>query len=118
MTRHTQDVVECQIIVTITLVVSLSVTTPLAQQVSSKNHLCGPCRTHYIDKHYDLLYAGGEFPFGPQAALTPRTLVAIYSDSLKTLVVKVMQGSFLCPIDRGPRKKGVKLLASRRDPRK
>ena len=56
--------------------------------VSSKNHLFEPCRTHYIEKHYDLLYAGGEFPCGPQAALTPRDFVSIYPASFKIPVVE------------------------------
>ena len=56
--------------------------------VPSKNHLCEPCRTHYIEKHFDSLRAAGEFPFKPQAALTPRDFVAIYPASFKIPVVE------------------------------
>ena len=59
-----------------------------ATGVLSKNHLCEPCRTHYIVKHYDSLYAGGAFPCGPQAPLHPRELVAKYPASLKNPVVE------------------------------
>ena len=50
----------------------------------SKSHLCEPCRAHYIEKHFEGLQAGGAFPCGPNAALTPRALVAIDSQSFKT----------------------------------
>ena len=59
-----------------------------APNVLSKNHLCEPCRAHYIEKHFDALSAAGQFPCGPHAALTPRALVAIYSESYKTSVVE------------------------------
>ena len=71
-----------------------------ATGVLSKNHLCEPCRTHYIVKHYDLLCAGGAFPCGPQAALLPRQLVAKYPASSKTPVVEGDAG--YAPVDPDP----------------
>ena len=46
------------------------------------------CKTHYIEKNYDSLYAGGAFPCGPQGALFPRELVAKYPASFKHIVVE------------------------------
>ena len=66
----------------------------------SKSHLCEPCRAHYIEKHFDALSAAGGFPCGPQAALTPRTFVAIYSEPFKTPMVEGDAG--YVPVDPEP----------------
>ena len=68
--------------------------------VVSKSHLCEPCRAHYIEKHFDELQAGGAFPRGPNAALTPRDFVAVYSQSFKTPVVEGDAGYI--PLDPDP----------------
>ena len=88
MTRHTQVVVKYQYSYNDLCCLTDGHTTIGAPSALSKNHLCEPCRAHYIEKHFDGLCAGGEDPCGPQAALTPRTFVAIYSESLKTPVVE------------------------------
>ena len=54
-----------------------------ATGVLSKDHLCEPCRTHYIEKHYDLLCAGGAFPCSSQSPLFPRQFVSKYPASFK-----------------------------------
>jgi hypothetical protein len=49
--------------------------------VPSEHHLCEPCRTNYIEKHYELLCAAGAFPCVHQSSqlpLYPRQFVAKY----------------------------------------
>ena len=76
-----------------------------AAGVHSKNHLCEPCRTNYIEKHYELLCAGGAFPCvvgsrSSQLPLYPRQFVAKYPASFKTPVVEGDAG--YVPLDSQP----------------